>query len=514
MARNQAAKKYAEGTPDEPVLSDVPPPMETQPDYSAQLPDQPVGAVPEPRVAADAGDALASTDEAPALQLATAPPAEPTAPEEMAPEAPAAAQAPAKPKIITPLHIANDLPAETQLRMQDIASGDIHAKTFADMLPKSTMGKIGTYFGILLGGIGSGLTHQPNMVLEMMNKAIDRDLEAQKSSKSNQQNLYKLNLEHINTQTQALRTKYENELTEAQTKGMPAEIALKRKQIDHLDADNKVLADTHTRNGLQLGYMKELNTLTANLAPGQHKQSAEVALNGVTKAGMGDIAKRNAETQAKINFGSSLNGNYQEGTPQQEESFKHVQQLRRLAGQPELAKDAEDKHLPHVPGSSSTPLVQADRDRVQSSQELMGGLKRLRDFAVAHPNPLPHSPEDVEGKSLAAQVSSLYRAAIGGGVYKEGEQHFINGIVPGDPTSWNPFAQVPTKIDALMKETAARNQSFLHNKGFEVELPKSSGGKSAEKPAGEAKGGGEQIMQDKSGQKWIVKDGKTVGRAP
>lgn len=42
---------------------------------------------------------------------------------------------------------------------------------------------------LILGGIGAGLTHGPNQALEMIDKGIDRDIEAQKASLGKQQNL-------------------------------------------------------------------------------------------------------------------------------------------------------------------------------------------------------------------------------------------------------------------------------------------------------------------------------------
>lgn len=69
---------------------------------------------------------------------------------------------------------------------QDIASGKITPATYHSLFAKKdTLGKIGTVFGLLLSGAGSGLSKQPNMLLHMMDKQIDQDLEAQKANKDN-----------------------------------------------------------------------------------------------------------------------------------------------------------------------------------------------------------------------------------------------------------------------------------------------------------------------------------------
>ena len=58
---------------------------------------------------------------------------------------------------------------------------------------EGTLGKIGTAFGLMLGGIGSGLTHQPNAALQVMQNEIDNDLKAQELSSANKQNFLKIN---------------------------------------------------------------------------------------------------------------------------------------------------------------------------------------------------------------------------------------------------------------------------------------------------------------------------------
>ncbi len=70
----------------------------------------------------------------------------------------------------------------------DFATGKVKPETYSDLwAEKSTPGKLGTLFGLLVGGMGSGLTHQPNVVLQMMDKQIDRDLAKQKEGTGNVQ---------------------------------------------------------------------------------------------------------------------------------------------------------------------------------------------------------------------------------------------------------------------------------------------------------------------------------------
>ena len=89
--------------------------------------------------------------------------------------------------------IAQDLLQHRQAFQEDLQNGHITPETYASLYgKKDTLGKIGTLFGLMVSGAGSGLAHQPNALLQMMDKTIDRDLEAQKLSKENALNFLRI----------------------------------------------------------------------------------------------------------------------------------------------------------------------------------------------------------------------------------------------------------------------------------------------------------------------------------
>lgn len=55
--------------------------------------------------------------------------------------------------------------------------------------------KIASGIGMMLSGIGSGLTGQPNMAMQVVNNGINRDIDAQKNSQEKSMNLWKMNRE-------------------------------------------------------------------------------------------------------------------------------------------------------------------------------------------------------------------------------------------------------------------------------------------------------------------------------
>lgn len=72
----------------------------------------------------------------------------------------------------------------------------------------STGNKIIAAIGIALSGMGSGLTGQKNMALEIIDKSIDRDIDAQKSELGKKETLYSMNLKKLgNAQAAAAATR-------------------------------------------------------------------------------------------------------------------------------------------------------------------------------------------------------------------------------------------------------------------------------------------------------------------
>lgn len=67
----------------------------------------------------------------------------------------------------------------------------------------STGNKVMAAIGIALSGIGSGLTGQPNMAMSVINKMIDRDIDAQKADLGKTQTLLSMNLQKYGRLDQA-----------------------------------------------------------------------------------------------------------------------------------------------------------------------------------------------------------------------------------------------------------------------------------------------------------------------
>lgn len=77
----------------------------------------------------------------------------------------------------------NQIMQERQNIINDMQQNHINPNQFWE--DRSTVGKIGSILGLVMGGIGSGLTGQENPALKLINAQIDRNIEAQKINMQN-----------------------------------------------------------------------------------------------------------------------------------------------------------------------------------------------------------------------------------------------------------------------------------------------------------------------------------------
>ena len=118
-------------------------------------------------------------------------------------------------------HLMNDYQNNTSKLMEDynhtvneMNNGTIDSKHF--LTEMSTGKKIATGIGLILGGMGAGLTHGRNQALDYLNSQIDRDIDSQKANLGKQQSLLAANMHQYGNLRDA------TEATKAQIQGWTA----------------------------------------------------------------------------------------------------------------------------------------------------------------------------------------------------------------------------------------------------------------------------------------------------
>lgn len=333
-----------------------------------------------------------------------------------------------------------ELGQEAQMFQSDLDAGHIKPETYQELFNKrSTLGKIGTMFGLLMSGAGSGLSGQPNALMSMMNSEIQNDLDAQQKSVGNQQNFLKINQQNI--------------LNKAQAKNMTA------------DANTKAYALAK----VQMNYaaLHKLVSDTMKLPPGPQRDQQLQTLAMMNQSVQNDNFNVLDRAATGAAFYQTMFGNEGGGGAPEQQFQKKVQRMKALGPQSEkIATDLEEKHYPGIPGQASMPLSGDDRVQIHSGMAFDRSLNNFRNWAKTHSGDL--SPSDMNyGHALAADLQGAYRQATHGGVYKEGEQNFISGIIDETPTKFFNSVRVLPKLDAASDANKQRLDQLLKDKGFQ-----------------------------------------------
>lgn len=394
-----------------------------------------------PEVSPDRGFAQS----APALQVqqpAASQQAPAAAQSEMSPDVQQAHAAPATTAQAFAEHKQNDLnhlTAEGQLWQQDLNNGHITPKTYGDLFAqKNTLGKISTGFGLLLSGMGAGLTHQPNALLAMMDNQIKNDLDAQKNSKDNAQNFLKIN-------QQAL-------MNQANIKNITADVNTKAYALSKIQMNSAALH----------GLAEQVQKMPEGSPQRAQAEKTLAVLNNSVQNDNYSLADRAASASA---FAKMLR--IGESGSSDEQTFQNQTSMMRMLGPvgEKRAEDMERKHFPGLPGQASKAMSEDTEKQLTSGIDFDKKLARFVDWTEKHSGSI--NPKEINaGHALASELQGAYRQATNGGVYKESEQNFIGKLIDSDPTKFFNSIRVVPQLKAMQNENKARLDNIAKSKGF------------------------------------------------
>lgn len=189
--------------------------------------------------------------------------------------------------------------AEDMAFHQDLNNGQIQPETYHSLFAKKdTLGKIGTLFGLLLSGAGSGLAHQPNAVMDMMDNQIKNDLEAQKTNQGNKLNWYNAALAHEKNQSEIQLNQAMEGSYRAGTSGKTLDNEFKNWTNNTLPNLQHLGATTSANNAMLLASLQHQQDAINRLAPGPAKDRAQALLDNQIKPAMNAQLIKNREDLA------------------------------------------------------------------------------------------------------------------------------------------------------------------------------------------------------------------------
>lgn len=324
---------------------------------------------------------------------------------------------------------------ENMMFMHDIANGHITPKTYHDLLfdGKGTLGKIGTLFGLLVSGAGSGLAQQPNALLHMMDNVIKNDIDAQTKSKDNAKNFIKLNQE-------ALANKAGVRSLDAQT--AVAGQALGAAQT--FQSSYAHVADMVKRmpegNPQQIAEKQK-----AMQALGMVWQGINAKLNDINKSAVGSAAY--FDTAFPDSQGSS-------------DTTAAEGQARAAAARGDWTayQKIQDRTMPGVGTAPYGITIDSDgRKKMIAHQTFNAMAQRYLDFAKKNDwtNPTAWG----KGQTMARELQSVLGETLGAG-HSLGAEDNLTKLLPSTPAKPFNAVSVLPKIKELMESNQSRYDSL------------------------------------------------------
>lgn len=342
------------------------------------------------------------------------------APEQSKPEVqPAQTETPEE-KAVNTFHTEkNDILQQSDNFNKDLMMGHIEPKTYQDLFAKKdTLGKIGTIFGMLLSGLGSGLSGQKNQLMEMMNQQIQNDLDAQKSSATNAQNFLKIN--------------NEGEVQHAQAKNMTVDAATKAYSLAKMQM-----------NAAALHHLTQMaNKLPPGSPQAQVAQQQLAMINNAVQTENYNLADRAATASAQMNL---MMGIGQGGASDIDKRLSYL----RVAN-PSMAKEIEERYVPGV-GVGSVAVPQAVREDIISHEKLNNAAKDVMDFSKQHTNIIPGTPSYNTGVQKAVVLQQMVREGLLGTVFRESEKPLLKQVVDENPAGVFKLISTQPKLKALIE---------------------------------------------------------------
>lgn len=121
-------------------------------------------------------------------------------------------------------------------------------------------------------------------------------------------------------------------------------------------------------------------------------------------------------------------------------------------------KRSEKERARWIPGTGQLAKVdvpQSIKDNLLAKMTLDERARDFYDWASKHSGSL--DPKDIAtGHTKAAELQSMYRNSINGGVFKKGEQEFIDNIVDSDPTKFFNSIRVLPKLKEVVDSNDAQ----------------------------------------------------------
>lgn len=308
-----------------------------------------------------------------------------------------------------------DLIGEGQRLKQDFMNGHINPERY--MESRTSGQKVRTAIGLLLSGIGSGLTGQENMAEKFLNDQIARDVKAQEQDMGKKQNLLDLNMKELGN----LR-----------------------------DATQKTIADT------KYLYAAKLNQAAA-LAKDPIAKAKAMQAAGRLEFQANEAYKEIAVKQSML---EATNNVMNSGAATEQDFMKKVNVLS--VANKDAANDLKERLIPGV-GVAAIKPTDKDREAISNSKLLASQLTELQARAAKFGTTIPGTEADRVNKTLLAAMNVAMKDGYNLGVLSKTDYELLEKLAadPGSILTGRAIAQ----LEASKQVVLQKNKSLMEKIG-------------------------------------------------
>lgn len=325
-----------------------------------------------------------------------------------------------------------ELNREREAVQQDINNSHINPSQYQENL--SSGQKVKNAIGLILGGMGAGLTHSENPALQFINAQIERDIAAQQNEMGKKQNLLKANMEQFGNlreatnMTRAMQNDiYSSQLKQAAGKSMdPVAKARALTAAGQLDAQSATITSQLAMSQIQRQNTMNLqNGNSQNVNPELIDPKMRERIVPLPTGGQG-LAYSSKEAEEVKNSFTNLSN--------LKDNIQKMRQFQQDVGTT-------------VPFSDNDQVAKDMRSSMILTLNQLHDLKRLNDHEfIENKNMIPDVGAIRQGK-VSAQLDNLERM-INTKMGEEYKNH-IEGMNNKLPSSFTPPSQLkvgPPKI--------------------------------------------------------------------
>lgn len=293
---------------------------------------------------------------------------------------------------------------------QDLRNGHITPETYSSLFAKKdTLGKIGTLFGMLVGGAGAGLSHQPSMIMQMMDKQIANDLAAQQNSKANAQNYLRLSQQH----------------------------EMNRANVGNLNADTAIKSYTLAQTRMLQSSFHDLQKQVLSMPEGPAKETAKQNLAMIySQVGQKINNLQDAASGAGAYYkmlGMDTAQGQSDLTPTQKQ--RRSQSIIGSSNPFSTAAQYDTEHtIPGVKGQTDLPVPSGTREQINAQNLLDSKVRDVLDYARKNVGTLDPS-KIAKAKQKAEELTAFYNKSVDNLGMTQGRLGWLEEQIKKNPTS-------------------------------------------------------------------------------